>query len=103
MCVYIELCHFAVQQKLIEQCKSTIIEKMKILKKKRKKKKNGETSPLAKVCWEHNSWHWVGSLSPLFWSGELACISAPRNELLLKPRWNSVFPLGPQALRTCKN
>ena len=48
MCVYIELCHFAVQQKLIEQCKSTIIEKMKILKKKKKEKEKRGNKPPSK-------------------------------------------------------
>ena len=34
VCVYIWLGHFAIQQKLTEHCKSTMIEKIKILVKK---------------------------------------------------------------------
>ena len=42
ICMYIQLSHFAVEQKLTEHYKSTIIEKIKIFKKIiEKKKKEG--------------------------------------------------------------
>ena len=40
VCVCVKLGYFAVQQKLTEHCKSTRIEKIKILPKKPKKTKN---------------------------------------------------------------
>ena len=59
-CMYVQLSHFSIQQKLTEHCQSTIIEKIKIFKKEigriKKKATWSRVKTFIRLCWLQN-WH----------------------------------------------